>query len=149
MPRILATLATFAAPVQQCLSGDPSAIKVEWIDDSGAGRHLGSVKHYVKHFGIDENVITNAAHKPSREVSFYTGGGDGKKAKLALGTHSNTWGECEQHLLDDCPDVRSSYLLVENLQRPRVHWPGSLPFYIKDASKAQLICPEWLCRQSR
>ena len=143
MPRILATLATFAAPVQQCLSGDPSAIKVEWIDDSGAGRHLGSIKHYVKHFGIDEDVIKNAAQPPSQAVSFYTGGGDGKKAKLALGTQSDVWGECEQHLLDDCPDVRSSFLLVETLQRPRVHWPGSLPFYIKDASKATLTCPEW------
>jgi hypothetical protein len=143
MPRILATLATFAAPLQQCVTGDPSAIKVEWIDDSGAGRHLGSVKHYVNHFGIDKDTIKSAAYPPSQKVWFYTGGGDGKKASLALATKSDLWGECEQHLLDDCPEARSSYFLVDTLQRPRIHWPGSLPFYIKDASKAKLVCPEW------
>ena len=75
-------------------------------------------------------------------MSFYTGGGDGKKARLALNFSSELWGECEQHLLEDCPDVRSSHLLVEGLQRPRIHWPGELPYYIKDLTKAKVICPE-------
>ena len=108
------------------MTGDPSALKVEWIDDTGAGRHLGSIKHYVKHFGIDKNTVLSAADKPSQKVSFYTGGGDGKKARLALNFSSELWGECEQHLLEDCPDVRSSHLLVEGLKRPRIHWPGEL-----------------------
>ena len=75
-------------------------------------------------------------------MSFYTGGGDNKKASLALTHSSDTWGVCEQHLLDNCPDVRSSGLLVESLQRPRIHWPGQLPYYIRDISQAQVVCTE-------
>ena len=142
MPRILATIASVVAPLQACIAGAPNTFRVEWLDDTGAGRHLSSIKHYQKHFGIDADIIKEAAHEPSQALSFYTGGGDNKSAALALTSYSDTWGVCEQHLLADCPDVRSSGLLVEDLQRPRIHWPGELPYYIRDMSKAKVICEE-------
>ena len=33
-------------------------------------------------------------------------------------------------------------MLVEELQGPRIHWPGQLPYYIKDVTKAKVICAE-------
>ena len=115
--------------MQSHIVGAPNTFEVELIDDTGAGRHLSSIKHYVKHLGVQEDVIREAARTPSQAVSFYTGG-DNQKAGLALNSYSDAWGSCEQHLLDDCPDVRASALFVEELQRPRIHWCGELPYYI-------------------
>ena len=72
----------------------------------------------------------------------YTGGGAGKKAKLAITHQSETWGICAQHLLDSCLDVRASFLSVEDLQRPHVPCPGSILFCIIDKTKARLTCDE-------
>jgi len=100
------------------------SIAVEWIDDTGAGRHLSSVKHIARYFGVSPETVLKCAHEPSEEISFYTGGGSDKKAKLALTIVSKMWGRGELRLLDDCPEVRSSGMIVEELDRPRIHWPG-------------------------
>ena len=139
MPRIIASLATIASPFEQPF--DPSLLQVEWIDDTGAGRHLGSLKYYDKHLGISKHDLLPYTHQPSELVNFSTGGGE-RGAECALTFSSDNWGECEQHLLPDCPDLRSSGLLVEELQRPRIHWPGQLPYYIRDVTKAKITCAE-------
>ena len=46
-------------------------------------------------------------------------------------------------LLEDCPEVRSSGLIVEDLDRPRIHWPGEFPYYVRDKTQCQVVCPEW------
>ena len=116
---------------------------VEWIDDTGAGRHLSSIKHIARYFGISPEVVLKWAHAPSEDISFYTGGGSDKKAKLALTIISQMWGRGELRLLDDCPEVRSSGIIVEDLDRPRIHWPGDAPYYVRDKAHCQVICPEW------
>ena len=44
----------------------------------------GGIKHICKHFGIDRETVLQWAHPPSEDILFYTGGGDVKKAQLAL-----------------------------------------------------------------
>ena len=99
---MLATIASVVPPLHTCVEGAPNIYRVELLDDTGAGRHLGSIKQ------VPEGCIKQFATKPCRAMSFYTGGGDGKKAALALNFNSDAWGACEQHLLADCPDVRRS-----------------------------------------
>ena len=118
-------------------------IACEWIDDTGAGRHLSSIKHIARYFGVSPETVLKWAHNPSEDISFYTGGGSDKKAKLALTTVSTEWGNNELRLLDDCPEVRSSGLIVEELDRPRIHWPGDAPYYVRDKKLGQVVCPEW------
>jgi len=119
------------------------SIALEWIDDTGAGRHLSSIKHIARYFGVSPETVLKWAHAPSENISFYTGGGSDKKAKLALTIISKVWGRGELRLLDDCPEVRSSGMIVEDLDRPRIHWPGDAPYYVRDKAHCQVVCPEW------
>ena len=127
------------APPEACSEN----FAVEWIDDTGARRHLSSIKHIARYFGIAPSTVRKWAHLPSEDISFYTGGGSDKRAKLALTINSKTWGRGELRLLDDCPEVRSSGLMVEQLDRPRIHWPSDAPYYVRDKAHCQVICPEW------
>ena len=118
-------------------------IPVQWIDDTGAGRHLSSIKHICEYFGVAPGLVRKWAHAPSEDISFYTGGGKGKRAKLALTTLSHEWGKSELRLLDDCPEVRSSGLIVAETGRARIHLPGEMPFYVRDPAHCEAKCPEW------
>ncbi len=70
------TIASVVAPLQISIAGAPNTFQVEWLDDTGAGRLLGSIKHYAKHLGVPEDIIREAARAPSQSVSFYTVGGN-------------------------------------------------------------------------
>jgi len=93
-------------PLRSKKEARSGSFAVEWIDDTGAGRHLSSIKHIARYFGISPEIVLKWAHAPSEDISFYTGGGSDKKAKLALTIISEMWGRGELRLLDDCPEVR-------------------------------------------
>jgi len=59
------------------------SIAVEWIDDTGAGRHLSSIKHICKHFAVTPEVVHKWSHFPSENLSFVTGG-ERQKGKTCL-----------------------------------------------------------------
>jgi hypothetical protein len=69
-PRVLTTLAALTAPLQNLVPALPGQLKVEWVDDTGAGRHLGSIKHYQNTFGLDAGEAHKYAHSPYRKVVF-------------------------------------------------------------------------------
>ena len=67
MPPILAALAAALGADTSKAGIDPNYVYVEWIDDTGAGRHLCSEKHYAK-VDVPGHILTNAIYRPSKSI---------------------------------------------------------------------------------
>ena len=139
VPKVVKFAATASALVNKHLN-QQQTFEVEWVDDSGAGRHLGSAKDLIRQ-GIPEQLVKEFSQRTSSPVEFSTGGGD-HGSKHTIGFHSDTWGSSNTYLLKSCPLVRSQGLNVNGLNRPYIWLPGHLPFYVLDLSKLTIKCDE-------
>ncbi|CAE7840395.1 unnamed protein product, partial [Symbiodinium sp. KB8] len=113
-----------------------------WIEDSGAGRNLASVRALVEQ-GFARSEVEGLLRKTKDPVDFETGGGTQPSARtigiapVASNCSSSTY------MLPDCPVVRSMGLTVLEEQRAFIWDPRtSKPYYALDLSKLQIICPE-------
>lgn len=135
VPKVVKLAATVSALVNK-----PQTFELEWVDDSGAGRHLGSAKDLIRQ-GIPEHLVKEFSQLASSPVDFSTGGGD-HGSKHTVGFHSDAWGSSNTYLLKSCPLVRSQGLNVNELSRPYIWLPGQMPFYVLDSTKLTIKCDE-------
>ena len=126
--------------VNKALKRSPKTYEIEWVDDSGAGRHIGSAEGLIRQ-GIPEHLITKFTQPTSDAITFATGGGKRFGART-IGFHSDRWGTSNTYLLKSCPLVRSQGMNVNDLNRPYIWLPGQKPFYVLDASKLTIKCEE-------
>ena len=116
-----------------------SSFSVEWAADTAAGRHLGSASA-LSNQGISKDAYSSFLAKSSEPVTFHTGGGP-QPGVHTLGFLADNMSFANHYILDNCPLVRSAGLDVTS-GKAFVWLPDSLPFFVKDPSQLQIICPE-------
>ena len=126
------SLCTPAASAQNTFS-------VEWAADTAAGRHLGSASA-LSNQGIPKDAYSSFLAKSSEPVTFHTGGGP-QPGVHTLGFQADNMSFANHYILDNCPLVRSTGLDVTS-GKAIVWLPNCLPFFVKDPSQLQVICPE-------
>ena len=116
-----------------------SIVELEYINDTGAGRHIGSKKALIAQ-GWPKKLVEGACGKASHKLTFDTGGGS-KECDLSIGIQSASIGRSEMYLLDDSPVAVSVGQKCVNQSLPFVWKHPELPFHVSDASKLRVICP--------
>ena len=106
-------------------AGSGPEYTVEWAADTAAGRHLGSHQALLEQ-GIPSSAFQSCSRATDSPVTFSTGGG------LQPGVQTNAFHELQQHARGNSLDVAVVWI------------PGSLPFFVSDASKLRITCPEEL-----
>ena len=124
-------------------AGRPRARRtLAWIEDSGAGRNLASVRALVEQ-GFARSEVESLLRKTKDPVDFETGGGTQPSARTIGIAPVSSHCSSSTYMLPDCPVVRSMGLTVLEEQRAFIWDPRtSKPYYAMDLSKLQIICPE-------
>ena len=103
--------------------------QLAWIEDSGAGRNLASVRALVEQ-GLARSELEGLLRKAKDPVDFETGGGTQPSARTIGIAPVSSNCSSSTYMLADCPVVRSMGLTV--LEEPRAFiWDprASKPYY--------------------
>ena len=116
-----------------------SSFSVEWVADAAAGRCLGSASA-LSNQAIPKDAYSSFETRSSEPVTFRTGGGPRPRVHT-LGFRADNMSFADPYIFDSCPLVRSTGLDVTS-GKAFVWLPDSLPFFVKDPSQLQMVCPE-------
>ena len=130
-----------AASLCKPAAGSGPEYTVEWAADTAAGRHLGSHQALLEQ-EIPSSAFQSCLRVTDSPVTFSTGSGP-QPGVQTLSVNCNNMPEANHYFLESCPVVRSTGLDVES-GKAFVWIPGSLPFFVSDASKLRITCPEEL-----
>ena len=130
-----------AASLCKPTAGSGPECSVEWAADSAAGRHLGSHQALLEQ-GIPSSALQSCLRATDNPVTSSTGGGP-QPGVQTLSMNCNNMPEANHYFLESCPAVQSTGLDVES-GKAFIWIPVSLPFFVSDASKLRIKCPEEL-----
>ena len=133
----LVAAASFCKPT----AGSGPECTVEWAADTAAGRYLRSHQALLEQ-GIPSSAFQSCLRATDSPVTFSTGGGP-QPGVQTLSMNCNNMPEANHYSLKSCAVVRSTGLDVES-GKAFVWIPRSLPFFVSDASKLRITCPEEL-----
>ena len=112
---------------------------LEYIDDSGAGRHIGSEDALVEQ-GFARSDVRAATNKASASIIFDTGGG-AKTCDRSIGITSPGLGHQEMYMLKESPIAISMGSTVIDQGFPFIWNHPDLPYHCTDPSKLTITCP--------
>ena len=141
MPKVPAAVAIIAA-LSSMIVPSQSSGTLEWCADTGAGRHLTSFEALSSQ-GFQYDVVSSFANDSSENLKFSTGGGEKASSQtVGLRDSSGFLSDANHFLLESCPLVRSIGLDVEQGGFGFVWMPNSLPYFVRDPSKCNIMCDE-------
>ena len=114
---------------------------VERAADTAAGRHLGSHQALLEQ-GFSSSAFQSCLRATDNPVTFSAGSGP-QHGVQTLSLNCNNMPEANHYFLEPCPIFQSTSLDVES-GKVFVWIPGSLPFFVSDASQLRITCPEEL-----
>ena len=117
----------------------PHAYRVEFMGDTGAGRHLGSVAGFTAQ-GVPEQIITAAIRNTISTVEFDTGGGEQQGTETVTVKADELGKQASLYLLKQCPLAMSIGQVVQSTRRPFVWIPDQLPFFARDSKSVKVTC---------
>ena len=140
VPATVALVCGLAAAMSGTAAGARDAFPVEYVSDSGAGRHLCSQEALEKQ-GVPYSAFSSCVSQAIEPLTFSTGGG-AKSGTATLGMQSLGWcGSSNHYMLPQCPFVRSQGLQVSE-GNAYVWLPHQLPWFCTDVSQLKISCPE-------
>ena len=113
--------------------------RVEFMGDTGAGRHLGSLPGFTAQ-GVPEHIITSAMRKTNFPVEFDTGGGEQQGTNTVSMESPGTGSKALVYMLKQCPLAMSIGQIVLGAKMPFIWMPDELPFFVKSVKACKLFC---------
>jgi len=97
---------------------------IEYIMDTGAGRHIGSYKAFMEK-GIKECVLKMFTRKATQKMTFITGNG-ATVCQNSVGISSQLIGHAECFCLDNCPAANFSRMYCQQRFSPTRRYDNDL-----------------------
>ena len=114
-------------------------IATEYINDSGAGRHIASERAFLQH-GVPKFVMSQVLRPSAQNIQLDTGGGL-KGCGTPIGVESNLFGnKGEIYCLKDGQAAMSQGIIVNERNMPHVWQKGSLPWHCTHPEHLRIVC---------
>ena len=119
----------------------PKTFTVEVINDSGAGRPVGSKQAFIDQ-GVPKAFLDRHFQPAAESLTFTTGLGETDSAQAIATTSTLTGVDRPLFDLPGCPLATAMGITVEELKKPFIWIPGEKPYHVVSRDKVRVICKE-------